>query len=283
MRLEPFSALFFRMGVASAGPDDRRPAGFVYSARGVTRLAFGRWREAYALLEEALLCCKDHAEPQLAETAHTLIGLGLHFEGRWQEALARFDKVRALAAARDHLMHQGWADYATAQTLMALDRVAEAEPLLARAEDCLSNVADAQSHLICRGLRIQAHWRLGRVDRALELCGRAASDPTPPTNFGSLEGYAAPAHVAAQALAASPSDRDLYWLAMGAVKRLKSYALVFPIGRPRLSVVKAYLALPSSRPRAARHAACALDQALSLSMADERRFAQDAMQAATRS
>jgi hypothetical protein len=89
--------------------------------------------------------------------------------------------------------------------------------------------------------------------------------------------------VAAQALAASPSDRDLYWLAMGAVKRLKSYALVFPIGRPRLSVVKAYLALPSSRPRAARHAACALDQALSLSMADERRFAQDAMQAATRS
>ena len=257
MRLDGASDAILRRGERLAmGASDPRPAAFALTARAILHFAFARWSEGEAALAVARGICADWPQHHLMEIIETTCGIGAHLQGDGERALAHFEALARRAGARGSSLHAGWADYASAQTLLALDRPHEAWERLNAAEDGLRGLADRQSHHICQGLRARLAWRLGEVDEALAAaarCGRLGR-ALPPTNYSSTEGYAAPALVGALALIAevpaaqAKLARTLVRDYLGSLGR---YAWVFPIARPRLALVRAAIAAPRS-PRSAR-------------------------------
>ncbi len=283
LRLQGLSHVAHQAGVACGQPGiDMRPAGFTLAARAVLDLAFGRWRDAEATLLEARATIVSPPEPHLAEVVETLLGLGRNLSGDWRGALAHFDRLADMAAARGHAMHRGWAAYARAMALIAGAMPQEALDALSVAAEWLADGEDVQSRLICAGLRPQALWALQRWDEAADAAIAAAALHVPPTNFGSLEGYGGPPHILAMAAAAA-KDRDnqrLRAAARRAQAPLNAFAMVFPIGRPRAAIVRAWLALPANPRAAYAHAHKALMLADHLAMPTETAYAQSALRAA---
>jgi hypothetical protein len=256
MRLDGAADAVLRRGERMAtGTTDPRPAAFALTARAVLHFAFARWPEGEATLAAARGICADWPQHHLMEIIETTCGIGAHLQGDGDRALAHFEALARRAAARGSALHAGWADYASAQTLLALDRPHEAWERLNLAEDRLRGLADRQSHHICQGLRARLAWRLGEVDEALAAAARcgAIGRALPPTNYSSTEGYAAPAVVGALALIAGVPAAQAK-LARGLVRdhlgSLVQYAWVFPIARPRLALVRAAIEAPR-RPAAA--------------------------------
>ena len=173
---------------------------------------FARWSEGEAALAAAREICAAWPQHHLMEIIETTCGVGAHMQGDGERALAHFEALAGRAGARGSVLHAGWAEYASAQTLLALDRPHEAWERLMVAEDRLRGLADRQSQHICQGLRARLAWRLGDVDEALaaaERCG-AFGRTLPPTNYRlSTEGYAAPALVGALARMADLSPEQL--------------------------------------------------------------------------
>ena len=80
--------------------------------------------------------CAAWPQHHLMEIIETTNGIGAHLQGDGERALAHFDALGRRAGARGSALHAGWADYASAQTLLALDRPHEAwERLTALRED----------------------------------------------------------------------------------------------------------------------------------------------------
>jgi hypothetical protein len=257
MRLQAAADAVLRRGERLAtGAADPRPAAFAQTARAILHFAFARWTEGETTLTAARAICADWPQHHLMEIIETTCGIGAHLQGDGDRALGHFAALAQRAALRGSALHAGWADYASAQTLLALDRPHEAWERLNLAEDRLRGLADRQSHHICQGLRARLAWRLGEVDEALAAAGRcgALGRALPPTNYSSTEGYAAPALVGALALIAGVPAAQAK-LARALVRdhlgSLSRYAWVFPIARPRLALVRAAIDAPG-RPAAAR-------------------------------
>jgi hypothetical protein len=116
---------------------------------------------------------------------------------------------------------------------------------------------DRQSRLICSGLRVEMARRTADHAGLLEAmeANLAISDSMPVSNFGSFEGYAATPLAALELLASSKVAPTMRERAMAPAKRglrtLGRYALVFPIGRPRLALCRGLEALAAGRRRRA--------------------------------
>ncbi|HLZ84181.1 MAG TPA: ATP-binding protein [Caulobacteraceae bacterium] len=284
MRLEGAADAVLRRGERLASGSDPRPGAFALTARAILHFAFARWPEGEAALAAAREICAAWPQHHLMEIIETTCGIGAHLQGDGERALAHFDALGRRAGARGSALHAGWADYASAQTLLALDRPHEAWERLTAAEDRLRGMADRQSQHICLGLRARLAWRLGEVDEALAAAARcgASGRTLPPTNYSSTEGYAAPALVGALALAggvAPPQRRLARALVREHMGALRRYAWVFPIARPRLALVSAATQAArrpdAARPRLAAAALSAEQMDLRFDAALARRIAAD--------
>jgi hypothetical protein len=267
MRLGGAADAILRRGERLAtGGSDPRPAGFALTARALLHFAFARWSQGEAALAVARRICADWPQHHLLEIIETTCGIGAHLQGDGERALAHFEALARRAGARGSSLHAGWADYASAQTLLALDRPHEAWERLNAAEDSLRGLADRQSHHICQGLRARLAWRLGEVDEALAAAARCGGmgRALPPTNYSSTEGYAAPALVGALALIAevpAAQAKLAHALVRDHLGSLERYAWVFPIARPRLALVRAAVAAPRHPQRARSRLIAAAAQA----------------------
>ncbi|MDB5482563.1 MAG: serine/threonine protein kinase, partial [Caulobacteraceae bacterium] len=244
MRLNGAADAVLKRGERLAGTTDPRAAAFAFTARAILHFTFARWSDGEAALAAAREICASWPQHHLMEVIETTCGVGAHLQGDGERALRHFEALAGRAGARGSPLHAGWADYASAQTLLALDRPHEAWERLTAAEDRLRGLADRQSHHICEGLRARLAWRLGEVDEALAAAARcgAMGKTLPPTNYSSTEGYAGPALVGALALIAGvpAQQRKLAQaLVRGHLGDLQRYAWVFPIARPRLALARA--------------------------------------------
>ena len=247
VRLNGASDRILRQGERLASEADPRPAAYALTARAILHFMFTRWSAGEAALATARAICADWPQHQLIEVIETTCGIGAHLQGDGERALTHFDALAHRAGERGSALHAGWADYASAQTLLALERPHEGWARLISAEDHLTGLSDRQSHHICQGLRAQLAWRLGEVDEALSSAARCGgmSQSLAPTNYSSTEAYSSPALVGGLALL-TPLSAPRRALARSLVRRhlndLAGYALVFPIARPRLALVRAIVA-----------------------------------------
>jgi tetratricopeptide (TPR) repeat protein len=280
-RLSAAADQVLKRGELLASPGDGRPAAYVLTSRAMVDFVFARWREGEAALAAARSQCASLPAHQLMEWIETTCGIGAHLQGRGERALEHFAVLADLAQRRGSDMHAGWADYASAQTLLALDRPHEAWARLNAADDRLRNVVDRQSHHICLGLRARIAWRLGEVDEALAAaaaCGTLGRQLAP-TNHTSTEAFSAPALVGALALVGEVSAAQRR-LARRLVRRHMAefgrYALVFPIARPRLALTRGLLLARRSPARARQSLDAALRRANSLGLRFEADLARQA-------
>ena len=241
-------------GEGMASGVDPRPAAFALTARAILHFIFCRWAAGEEALDRARTICAAWPQHHLMDVIETTCGIGAHLQADGERALVHFEALASRALERGSLLHVGWADYASAQTLLALDRAHEGWARLSSAEDRLRGLTDRQSSHICLGLRARLAWRLGEIDEALSsaiLCGET-SRALPPTNYSSTEAFSAPALVGALTLATGGTIAQRQ-VARRLVRRhlgdLERYALVFPIARPRLAIVKAVIGASNLRSR----------------------------------
>jgi hypothetical protein len=269
----PSDALLGR-GERLADDLDPRPAAYSLTARAFLHIIFARWSQGEATLRAARNICANSTDHQLMEWIETTCGIAAHLQGDGERAFGHFDVLAMLAKGRGSAMHAGWADYASAQTLLAVDRPHEAWERLNSAETWLAGVSDRQSHHICLGLRARLAWRLGEVDEALAAAARCGemSARLLPTNHTSTEAFAAPAFVGALALTSSLSEaqrRAARGLVTTHLGELTRYAWVFPIARPRLATTRALIAALKRPGTAIRGLAAAAELADRMNMGFE--------------
>jgi tetratricopeptide (TPR) repeat protein len=236
---------------------DEKAQAYACASEAVWRLAFGRWREARAVLDEADRRLGDRVDQHLREAMLTLRALSAQLQGDYAQAAEDFASLASANRAGGNQLHEAWGLYGQAMPLVRLGLHAEALRLVDLATSRLADLGDGQSLLICHGLRAQAALAAGRRDEALGAIEAAIALAPFPTNFGSFEGFAGPAEAAA-ALGrdplATPAQRGRANRALpAALRALRGYARIFPIGRARLRALEASLRPP---PRlAGRHAA----------------------------
>jgi tetratricopeptide (TPR) repeat protein len=114
-----------------------------------------------------------------------------------------------------------------------------------------------------------AELRRGNLRKALTaaevLLTRVSKQP--PSNYSTIAAYAAPAEVYAEAWRSAPFDRELQRQLQSALRMLKRYARVFPIGRPRLLLWQGlYEELQGRRTRAIGSLEASLAEAVRLGM-----------------
>lgn len=262
MRLHRVAENLFRRGLTVARRSGRaRRVSDCLGGIAMYHLSFGRWGVAYTMLEEAVDLCRSTTEPVNLEMGLTLWGLGKCYEGRFSESLEIFADEYRLAHARGAQQHRAWGLYASAQNLLPLGAVEEAEELLGAAREALAGIEDRHSALIATALAGLCALRQGDVERARReaAAALAIADLTMPNNFGSLAGYSALAETwidlgtieRHETGRASPSTRRSE---RRALQHLARYALWFPIGRPRLAFLRGRRALGSGNVRRARRA-----------------------------
>lgn len=252
LRARPIAEALYRRA-ETAGPRDRY---YVQASRGLAHTCFAEWEPARAALAEAIELSPPQRLPHENEIATTLLALGDYLQGRSAESLAHFDAILECSRGRENAMHEAWGLYGGAQALIALGRPHEAMARLDRAERLLEGHIDQQSQLICSGLRVALAEQSGDGPSLAAAMGanRAIVEAMPASNFGSFEGYAARPTAALRSLlgsgAASPT---LSVHARNGLSALKRYAILFPVGRPRLGVCQALALAARGRQRAARN------------------------------
>ncbi len=264
--------------VLGEGVGDNVASSHGHLGEAIWHMSFGRWREARSELQRAVALYANVADPAYPKFVETLLALEAYFRGDWKLSLERFAALHAVGEKQRNRSSQAWGLYGQAEALIPASRWNEANALLEAAEPIVESMPDRQSHIICKGLRAQIEFAQGRYsqafERANECLGLARTLAV--NNFGSLEGFAAPAEImlrlALDERAPKSVRANARQCARPALKQLWRFARVHPIARPRLYLCRALAArLRKHDLEAARALRLGLEHARSLDMQFEQR------------
>lgn len=281
------AALYGRHSWGRRGWDGARRAGIStndpsasshgYLGEALWHVSFARWREARDQLAQAATLLGGLHDPLYYKFVETLYALVAYFEGDWEQCRERFIALHQQGVKQQNHSTEAWGLYGQAEALIIPGRFDEALPLLEQAEVLIAGTPDRQSEIICAGLRAQILFLRGDKQAALvqaQTCLKLAR-ALPPLNFGSLEGFAAPAEIALRLALDPAATSDVRAAATAmikpAIKCLASFAKFHPIAEPRLALCHAL----AERLRGDTGAALAnldngLNRATALSMSFER-------------
>jgi len=274
-------ASLWLLGKCRAIGPDGLPASSAAGGEAIWRLAAGEWEQGAALLDEAQQLLGNPADPHLLGGVACMRALHQHLRGDSEASLASFGQVAKLADRIGNRQYQAWALYGSAMPLLANGRTTEAEAAVIAAECLLADNDDKLSNLNCAGLRARIAVSQGDLGLALEYAaaGLALCRQVFPGNFGSVEGFSAPAIVTASIARYSQAPqvirRRAAQLRRPALSQLRRYVNICKIGAPRLSIAVA-LATPDTA-RAMHHASSAAGLATTLQMPFDVRATEDLM------
>lgn len=248
-----------------------------YLGEAMWHMSFGRWSTAQELLAAARELYGDVADPAYHKFVETLLAFVSYFRGDWQACADRYTALRLVGERQRNLSTQTWGLYGAASALIIPGRFDEADAQLRKAEEIVHDMPDRQSQLICKGLRTQIEFGKGRHDRALEsaMDCLALAKSLPANNFGSLEGFAAPAEILLRLSHGGQlgqADRAKVDATKAvAIKTLKRFARNHPIAQPRLALCQAIaFDLDGRHDKAQLEARRGLERAAALDMQFER-------------
>ncbi|HUO46680.1 MAG TPA: AAA family ATPase [Acidimicrobiia bacterium] len=207
-------------------------AGFYYSG-------VAEWDNAQALMEEVVAISGQVGDGRRLEDGLSNLMIQSYLRGDISRGLQLTEDLRARAVARHADRPLAYYLAGRAYFLLELGRPDEARQVIDQLEDVQSRDQHSADQALINdtyGLMALAELRRGNLRKALTaaemLLTRVSRQP--PSNYSTIAAYAAPAEVYAEAWRLSPSDRDMERQMKRALSKLKSYARVFPIGRPRL-------------------------------------------------
>ena len=188
------------------------------------------------------------------------------------------DDLIAAAGARNDDRFEAEGLVGKAYCTWQMGRTSEALASLAAVKSMTSDSAEMTDELKIKLSGLTSLIQLGRGERQQALAtAETAMQLTAqqrPTYFGTFLGYAGPAEVYMSLWEAGDPARDARARALDALARLKRYAGVFPIGRPRSALLEGRRQwLTGERDAALRSWRLALDKAMELSMTYEQGLA----------
>lgn len=275
LRLHGPARHYYDAGEKLGAADGATEAGaYTTTARAIMHLSRAEWDEGARFLDRAQSYLSPDGGHQLREIIGTTRGMAAHLRGETDRALECFAVVRILADERRNAMHGAWARYASAQTMLAADNAEDAWPALIDAQALLRGVEDNHSHHICTALEARLRLERGDLDGALDAAHRANafSKTLPTTNYSSLEACSAAALVSASILLRPEASRlhpHARTLLRGALGPLRRFAMMFPIGRPRLAGIEALRCGARDDRETLRRLSSASQQAQSMHMKGE--------------
>jgi tetratricopeptide (TPR) repeat protein len=234
----PLAARYFARARASAAA--ARDPGELAIARyheAIYHLCDGAWAEAHAAGEGALAALSDLRSPNEAEIVETILAHVDYGAGRYDDSIARCDRILESARERANEQHAAWGHYTGARSLLRRGRVGEAIGKLESARVLLRAQADQASEIICTGLSALAFQRAGDLhaaERAADACLSRIGAGLP-TVWSVGDGYAGAAEAYLDlwaATARAPQDPSLAARLRRAWAAQLRFAVVFGIGRP---------------------------------------------------
>jgi len=251
--LKGLAEVFFRSasGMARLQGDLSAQALTLY-LRAFHDLGEGQFGQAEQAGQQAVRLLDQVGDAQGRDTAETIVGHALYFQGRFEESCTCYSALLESARRRANQQHIGWALTLQARSLLALGRANEAVPLLEQAHPLLAPLADRLSIVMCEGLLATTYLATDRfldaqtVAAGLETRLRGSILPLLPC----LHGYVGAAAVALASWKGSTDD-PARRQARIAARRLWRFARRFRMARPFALAVRAAVATRGGRPRQA--------------------------------
>ncbi|HSL27327.1 MAG TPA: hypothetical protein VLA54_13705, partial [Acidimicrobiia bacterium] len=240
-------------------------AGFYYSG-------LGEWNRSQALMDKVVAISSQVGDGRRLEDGLSNLMMQAYLRGDIARGLRLTDELRSRAVARHADRPLSYCLQGRAYLLLDLGQADEARHVIDQLEDVQGRDQRSADQALINdtfGLLALAELRRGNLRKALTaaemLLTRVAKQT--PSNYSTIAAYAAPAEVYAEAWRLAPFDRDLPRQLKRALRMLKRYARVFPIGRPRFLVWQGvYNELRGRGNRALRDLEMSLAEAVRLQM-----------------
>ncbi len=231
--------------------EDRGSLAWARFADAMAHTGVGAWDRVTHSGEEALTIARQLDDRPTLHVALTTLALADYFHGALEAAEARFRQLHELATDGSHAQHEAWGLYGMAECMLARGRVEAALPRLVQAQDLLraQSQRDLPSEIVCGGLLARAWELLGQPDRALKAARATLTlaAESEPKAFGALEGYALTFELFLRRWdegrrTAHPSLAARWAEVESAREAMRRFAGLFPLGRPRYSLLMGDLA-----------------------------------------
>jgi class 3 adenylate cyclase/tetratricopeptide (TPR) repeat protein len=207
----------------------------------VYQITVGKWDEVRARMEKAKAICEQLGDYRQWGDSAVVLAESALISGDIQYALHLHKVLLEDARRRHNPLQQEWGLFGAAANDIRLGNEAMAVPMLEEALQILEEIPNLGSSINTNGQLALAHLRLGQSEQALAYASRVidlASDISP-TVYSMDIGFAAVAEVYFELWERAlhdPNrklDADKYrLLAEKAIKLLRAFQKVFPIGHP---------------------------------------------------
>jgi hypothetical protein len=240
-------------------------AGFYYSG-------VGEWQRAQSLMEKVVAISSQVGDGRRLEDGLSNLMMQAYLRGDIAGGLQLTEELHTRAVARHADRPLAYYLQGRAYLLLDLGQAEEARHVIDQLDDVQGRDQRSADQALINdtfGLLALAELRRGNLRKALTaaevLLTRVSKQP--PSNYSTIAAYAAPAEVYAEAWRSAPFDRELQRQLQSALRMLKRYARVFPIGRPRLLLWQGlYEELQGRRTRAIGSLEASLAEAVRLGM-----------------
>ena len=207
----------------------------------VYQITVGKWEEIRTRVEKAKALCEQLGDYRQWGDSAVVLAESALISGDVQYALNTQKVLLADARRRHNPLQQGWGLFGVAANNIRMGNVAMAIPMLEEALQLLEESPNLGSSINTNGQLALAHLRLGQSEQALAYASRVidlASDISP-TVYSMDIGFSAVAEVYFDLWERALHDphrqveADKYQvLAEKAIKLLRAFQRVFPIGQP---------------------------------------------------
>lgn len=260
--------------------DHRPSSAWVHFTTGIYHVGLGNWELARASLNQALDLYQQLGDYRNFGTASTVLGGSFYFAGNFREGLRIWTEHHERSKRRDDVLHQAWGHGGCALNLLRLgdfpESISQAEAALALFEVNKDRISEIMVHGVLALARLRQN-DLAKATLAADATFKKIRMLDRPNSYLMLEGYSGVIEVYLakhQAEADPAKKRSHFSTARSALKVMKTYARVFPIGRPRYELWQGHRAMLSGSPeKALKHWQTGLEWAERLDMLYEQALA----------
>jgi class 3 adenylate cyclase/tetratricopeptide (TPR) repeat protein len=260
--------------------DHRPSSAWVYFTTGIYHVGLGNWILARENLQEALDLYQQLGDNRNFGSASTVLGGSYYFAGNFREGLTIWTEHHERSKRRDDVLHQAWGHGGCALNLLRLgdfsQAISHAESALALFEVNRDRISEIMVHGVLAVARLREN-DLAKATFAADATLKKIRALDRPNSYLMLEGYSGVIEVyfAKHQVESDPVKKKAHLAtARSALKVMKTYARVFPIGKPRYELWLGQAAIASGSPeKAARHWHTAFEWAERLEMVYEQALA----------
>jgi len=226
----------------------------------VYQIGVGKWDEVRTRVERAQTICEELGDYRQWGDCTVLLGECALISGDVQYAINIQRILLEDARRRRNPLQQGWGLFGVASNSIRLGEEAKAIPMLEEALQILEEIPNLASSINTNGQLALASLRVDQVDKALALAGKVLvmAANLSPTVYSLDLGFSAVAEVYFELWEKAlqdpngKSDADQYKsLAEKAIKLLRAFRNIFPIGQPYLEYYQGWHQWLTGKPQMA--------------------------------